>query len=305
MSRRIAFVALAVLAGGLLTSPRSQAQSSAPRRSFEVASIKLNAGCKSANERHGGSSPGRLTLPCVTLRNLISAAYGGFSDGNLSPKRTQVVEGPAWLDSDLYDISAKADGNASFDQMAGPMMQVLLEDRFRLKVRREPRDTAVYILTVAKNGSKLQASTKTSCTPMNLAASSRPSFKPGEPGPKICGAGMQRGGIGGGVITDWYGVTMAEFAGRMLSSVVDRPVIDRTGLPGQFDVHLEFVREDPNPGSARLNGVDSPGLPAAPDQTAGPSIFSAVQVQLGLKLSPARASVDVIVVDHVERPAGN
>jgi len=109
----------------------------------------------------------------------------------------------------------------------------------------------------------------------------------------------------GRLVQDWYGVTMAEFAGRMISSHVDRPVIDKTRLTGRYDVHLEFVPDDmPGAGAARLNGVDRPDLPAPSGDATGPSIFTALQ-QLGLKLSPAKGSMEVIVVDHAEKPSAN
>jgi uncharacterized protein (TIGR03435 family) len=87
---------------------------------------------------------------------------------------------------------------------------------------------------------------------------------------------------------------------------LDRPVIDKTGLTGRFDIHLEFVPENAISGPIRLNGVDSPGLPASSAGTsAGPSIFTAVQEQLGLKLSPDKGPVDVLVIDRVQKPSGN
>ncbi len=105
-------------------------------------------------------------------------------------------------------------------------------------------------------------------------------------------------------ITDWYGVTMEEFAYRMISRYVDRPVIDKTGLTGPFDLHLEFVPDRAlSAGPIRLNGVVSPDL--SPADAAGPSIFTALQEQLGLRLSPDKSPLDVIVVDHAEKPSPN
>jgi uncharacterized protein (TIGR03435 family) len=112
-------------------------------------------------------------------------------------------------------------------------------------------------------------------------------------------------GNGTTTVAEGYAVTMAEFAGRMLAANVDRPVIDRTGLTGRFDVRLEFVRDNIPAGPARLNGVDVPSLPDPPADTAGPSIFTAVQEQLGLKLSPEKGSVEVLIVDHAEKATEN
>ena len=109
----------------------------------------------------------------------------------------------------------------------------------------------------------------------------------------------------GKTISDWYGVTMAEYAGRMLFSYVDRPVVDQTGLTGRYDLHLEFVREPMGSGPVLLNGVPMPAPEASGSNTAGPSIFSALQEQLGLKLSPARSPLDVIMVDHAEKASAN
>jgi uncharacterized protein (TIGR03435 family) len=98
---------------------------------------------------------------------------------------------------------------------------------------------------------------------------------------------------------------MDEYADRMISSLVDRTVIDRTGLLGRFDIHLEFVRENAMSRTTRLNGVDTPVSPVPSNDGAGPSIFSALEKQLGLRLSPARRPLEVIVVDHAEKPSDN
>jgi uncharacterized protein (TIGR03435 family) len=98
---------------------------------------------------------------------------------------------------------------------------------------------------------------------------------------------------------------MAEYAGRMLSTYVDRPVIDKTGLAGRFDAHLEFAPDIPAPGTVLLNGAQVPDLPAPPIDPAGPSIFTALEEQLGLKLTRAKDPLEVIVIDHAERPSAN
>jgi uncharacterized protein (TIGR03435 family) len=186
--------------------------------------------------------------------------------------------------------------------MMGAMLRTLLEDRFKVQVHRESRDKSVYLLTVAKDRPGLQPSREGSCTPpdVNNLQNTVP-----HPGARDCGAGGGRSGPGGVWVEDWHGVTMDEFAGRMLSGLLDRPVIDKTGLSGRFDVHLEFAREQRIAGPARLNGVDTPLAAATPAEPPGPSIFTALQNQLGLNLSPARNPMDVIVVDRAERPSGN
>jgi uncharacterized protein (TIGR03435 family) len=152
----------------------------------------------------------------------------------------QVLNGPSWIDTDRYYISAKPEAKASPAEMMGPMLQTLLEDRFSLKVHKEPRDTPVYELTVAEQNPKLRPSKDGDCIPIDLTNLSGARPKPGDPAPNYCGGGRVR--MSGDVMSaDWDGVTMAELAGRMLPSYVDRPVVDRTGLTERFNVHLEFV----------------------------------------------------------------
>lgn len=297
---------------GILNAPaiRAQSPSAAPLTSaapaFEVASVKLNANCDTGSGRPA-QSPVTLNLPCLPLRGLIRMAYM-FSEvvgANLPSRRLEVLGGPGWLDTDHYDIFAKAAGNASQAEMMGPMLRTLLEDRFKVKVHKESRDAPVYELTVANNHPKLQPSKDGSCVPMDLNSLPQ-NIKPGDPMPKFCGGGGGRRKEDGGMIQDWYGVSMAELAGRMLPSFVDRPVVDKTGLTGRYDIHLEFAPDNaPGRGAVLLNGVERPDLPAPSTEAMGPSIFTALQEQLGLKLSPGKGSAEVIVVDHAEKPSAN
>ena len=174
------------------------------------------------------------------------------------------------------------------DQMFGPMLQVLLEDRFRLKVHRETRELPVYTMTVARGGLKTRATKEGSCIPLDLNHSDQPS-------PNFCD--RMTGKLNGDHISDdAYGMSMAEIASRFLANRLDRTVIDETGLAGRFDVHLEFARDN------AATNLDNPV--ASPD-SAAPSIFTAVQEQLGLKLSPGKGPVEVLVIDHVEKPSEN
>jgi uncharacterized protein (TIGR03435 family) len=264
----------------LLTAPAGFAQSNAPRPAFDVTSVKLNTNCQTGGGGRAGISPRNLALPCVSLRALIGVAYGDMLVGaGIGARRMEALGGPGWLDTDRYDILAKSEGNAPAGQSAAPMLQTLLEDRFKVKVHKEARDSSVYILTVAKGGAKLQASQDGSCTPLDL---SNLGLEP----PK-------------------QGVTMAELAGRMLSSYVEQPVVDQTGLTGRFDVHIEFVPDYRRSGPVTLNGVVTPDVAAPPADPAGPSIFAALQEQLGLKLAPGKAPLDVLIVDHAEKPSAN
>jgi len=269
-----------------------------------VASVKLNPNCRIGTGRTG-ISPRNLALPCVSLRGLIRLAYGEVLVGTgLGARLMEVQGGPGWLDTDRYEILAKSEDNAPA-QSAAPMLRTLLEERFKVKVHKEARDSSVYILTVAKGGPKLQPTKEGSCTPMdlnNIQPPTRP--KPGESRPRFCGMG---GGTQkeGRLVQDWYGVSMAELAGRMLATFVDLPVVDQTRLAERFDVHIEFIPDYRGMGPATLNGVPAPDLPAPSADPAGPSIFSALEKQLGLKLSPGKAPLDVIIVDHAEKPSAN
>jgi uncharacterized protein (TIGR03435 family) len=293
-------VRLVMTAVAALCALPASAQTAAPSAGFEVAVIRLNKTCESGT---GGSgvSPGRVGLTCVPLRTLIRAAYSAFEGSNLASRLIEVVGGPDWLDSDRYDLAAKAEGGVPASETLGPMLRTLLEERCKLKVHKEPRDTAVYTLAVAKDGPKLQAAKEGDCAPIDLN-NIRLIPKPGEPGPKYCGTGDAKFSQGK-YVADWYAISMPEIAGRMLPGYVDRPVVDKTGLTGRYDIHLEFAREIRGP--VRLNGVLVPeGTITLPDSS-GPNIFAAVQSQLGLKLTPEKSPVDILVVDHVEKPADN
>jgi uncharacterized protein (TIGR03435 family) len=192
----------------------------------------------------------------------------------------------------LYDLDAKAEGAAGLNQTAGRMLRTFLEDRCKLRVHREARETAVYALTVANGGSKLKESTPDSCTPLDL---NRPAS-----GTQDIPCGFPRmHGDGKTIAVEAKGATVAEFAGRAMAQM-DRRVIDKTGLTGHYDIRLEDSIED----TMRVNGGEAPDvtLPADP---AAASIFSAVQSQLGLRLASDKAPIDVIVVDSVEQASEN
>jgi len=276
------------------------AQSPAPK--FEVASIKLSLpGCEDlfARCRREGSSPGRLVLDCLTVRNLIQQAYDFFGNGRglpvLPPNfRTLPIEGgPSWINSDYYTIEARAEGAPRREIMEGPILQALLEDRLMLKLHHEIREVPVYALTLAKSGLRLQRVEEESCTPLDMDKVFAP-LTPGEKRPNFCGAGgIGRRGSNGMVET--RANSLENFA-RMLGSAMDRPVIDQTGIKGLFNFHLEFAPDEATPRFP---------LPPANDPAGGPSIFTAIQQQLGLKLESTRGSCEFLVVDHVERPSAN
>src|SRR5438067_6869146 len=150
----------------------------------------------------------------------------------------QVVGGPGWIDSDRYDIVAKAEQNPPRTQLYGPMLRALLEDRFKLKVHRETKELPVYLLTIAKGGTKLQLTKEGSCIPADINHP-LPQPSPGQPRPRACGS--QTTGPDG--TFDIYGATMASLC-IQLAIRLDRDVIDKTGIAGMFDIHLEVSRAD-------------------------------------------------------------
>jgi uncharacterized protein (TIGR03435 family) len=276
---------LIVLATFLWFAFSSGAQT--PQRvQFEVATIRLNKACvNGAGLEH--LSLGRFGVECVSLRDYIRGAYGSYGFGrNPNVRPPKVLGGPDWVDTDRYDIVAKAPTEAGLDEMYGPMMRALLEDRFGLKIHSEIRELPVYALTAARGGAKL-----TPLKPGNCVAIDAKSVLKTPPGPHYCGRfEMKRGSVW---VADAKGMTVAEFAARVFRDTLDRPVIDRTSIAGLFDIHLEFS-------SLEI----STGLSGDADNQV-PSVFTAVQEQLGLKLSPGKGPVEVLVIDQVEKPSAN
>jgi uncharacterized protein (TIGR03435 family) len=298
--RLFTFVALTVAA--LLNTPRSHAQRSPTRPAFEVASIKLDDTCAGRHGRGGGFSPNGYSTSCVPLRVLIRIAYGKPAYGLANPRQMEVLGGPAWLDSEVYDVVAKGPGRASLDRTFD-MIQTLLEDRCKLKVHMERREAPVYSLTVGKGGLKIQETKTGTCRPHSVG-----NLQPVERGAvesELLPCGWTSSTPSGGNVTKiGLGVTMDQLAGGMLASL-DRPVINRTGLAGIFDVHLVYALDMTTPAQRRLDGASSPTpIPLTSDPTA-PSVFSAIQQQLGLKLASDKVLVEVLVIDHVEKPSAN
>jgi uncharacterized protein (TIGR03435 family) len=256
---------------------------------FDVASVRPTANADGRALLQ--ATPGRLIMTNLALRRLILIAYG--------VQDYQLVGVPAWIDSAHYDIQAKADGNPSVQQMEGPMLQVLLEERFKLALHRETQQLPVFELSVGKSGAKLQPSKEGSCTPYSVDSPPPATTTTGEPRPNFCG--FRRPAADGlNQTLEGTAVTMVALAtnlSRSYTSVLGRNVIDRTGLTGTFDIHLKWAF-DP------LNGPRA-GSDATPPDLAGPSIFTALQEQLGLKLESTKGPVEVLVLDHVEKPSDN
>jgi uncharacterized protein (TIGR03435 family) len=262
---------------------------------FEVASIKPCKTYVPPDVRSGGgnSSPGRLNVECQTAKGLIQGAYVAFANGHsVTPgyvRHVAIEGGPSWLDSDRFEINARAEGGASHVMMAGPMMQTLLEDRFNLKIHLETREVPAYALAVAKGGPKLKPFREGSCTPipLDLIIST---FPPPDipPNDHYCRTG---GATKGGIqAIDAPATTLDDFARMHLAILAGRPVINKTGIPGRFDFHLEFAPDETPP----------PGEPPA-----GPTIFTALEEQLGLKLESTRGPGEFLVIDSISKPSQN
>ena len=303
------------LAAAVLLAPagRSQEKAAGERPQFEVASIKLNNGCQNKRDQDSMPTPGRLQVGCVSLQNLIQVAYGGISNGKPNMQLMRITGAPGWVQSDFYSVAAKADGPVPVEIMVGPMLQALLEDRFKLKVHRESREQPVYTMTVGKNGLKIQPVAEGSCTPIDLNhMPQRP--EAGQPMPNFCGMVNMR--IDRGVVKmEARGTTLKEFGDR-LTGQLDRPVVDKTGVAGMFDIHLEFAPDptmrgfggrgpgDGGKGPGGDAGRGGEGNPMAAEPVA-PTILLALQEQLGLKITPDKGPVDFLVIDHVEKVTEN
>ena len=280
-------------------APRTTAQSAARPR-FDVVSIKpcKLSGIKFPPVFGDDSSPGRLRIPCGILADtdnvgLIQVAYNRYASGQLtSTKMIPIEGGPDWIHSERWAIDAKADGQPSILMMQGPMMQTILEDRFKLKIHRETRQGPVYELALGKGSSKLKPLQEGSCIP---AVVGRPLPLLAE-GQRRCRSMVSpRGNV------DIEGGTLTMLA-DLLGMVLDRPVLDKTGITRYFEIHLVFSPDD---SAAPRPVMAEPGASAAVSAPDAPGIFQAIQEQLGLRLVPAKGPVEVLVIDHVERPSAN
>jgi uncharacterized protein (TIGR03435 family) len=279
---------LFLAAMALSTVVVSEAQSNPVRPGFDVASVKPAANANGQSLLQ--ALPGRLRMTNLALRRLILNAYG--------VQDYQISGDPPWIASEHYDIQATAASNTSVQQMEGPLLQVLLEERFKLALHRETRQLPVYDLAVGKGGGKLQRSKEGSCTPYLEDSPPPPASAPGQPNRTFCGLHLTVEGLNRTL--DGKGVTMAAFAAslsRTYTSDLGRTVIDRTGLTETFDVHLKWSI-DP------LTGPAGAGTGSPPD-LAGPSLFTALQEQLGLRLESTKGPVEVLVIDHIEKPSDN
>lgn len=297
----LSFAVLVALAVTLAThSPAAQTRGSA----FAVASIRLNTSgpifTAATVPRVALQPGGRLTVRNNSLHELLVVANGVLD--------YQVAGGPDWVRSDRFDIDARGDAELIQDD-ARSMLKTLLIDRFKLATHTEVRTLPIYALTMARADRRVGAQLRPSsadCAPPTPPAGLPPIPPPPAPPPgqqmtllnnrwpRPCPMIYAPGFISA------RAMGMDEFAARLIQ-LVDRPVLDRTGLGGNFDFELQFTPEF-GPASAAFTPAPPPGQPPTPT---APSIFTSVQEQLGLKLESQRGPVDVVVIDRVERPTEN
>lgn len=264
-----------VLVTTLWVSLAAAALAQAP--AFDVASVKRRT--EPGGGFMGRQPGGRFTAQGASLKDLIVFAY------RVQPY--QIIGGPRWLDTDRWDISAVGAAGTPDDMLIA--IQKLLADRFSLVVRRETRELPVYALLMARSdgrpGSQLKPSA-VDCVAMKAEAS-RTGVVPPE-ARRLCEVQGRLGSIQMG------GSRLSEFT-MMLSTRLQRTVVDRTGLTGAWDLTLTYTPE----ASQIAPGAVAPGAELSFDPN-GPSIFTAVQEQLGLKLEGTRAPVDVLVVERAD-----
>ena len=184
------------------------------------------------------------------------------------------------------------------------MLQALLEERFKLKIRRETREVPVYALTVAKNGPRLKPFQEGSCLVLDFSNPPAPPA-PGQTPTPFCGLAMRRR-TGPNLTWEVHGGSLDDLA-RALGVDTDRIVIDKTGIAGKFDFSMEFAPDESTPFLSGRGGGDPSFVSTAPspDPSGGLSIFTAIQQQLGLKLESAKGPREFLVIDRVEKPSEN
>ncbi len=266
------------IAGFLLAAGMACAQT--PLK-FEVASIKPS---NSADRRplFNVQPGGRVTIANFPVKRLIETAYG--------IKDFQISGGPGWIGSDFFDITAKGESSITSRDQIQQMFQSLLAERFQLVVRRDTKEMPVYALVVDKNGPKFKAAHEGD---PSIADLKNPPGVTGRPRFTI----VRRGRLTA------QGVDMKSLADD-LSNFLGRVVVDKTALAGSYDVKLEWQPDENQVAMFQTMGVpDGFGAPS-PDAHL-PSIFAALQEQLGLKLESQKGPVEIFTIERVEHPSEN
>ncbi|HTA43216.1 MAG TPA: TIGR03435 family protein [Bryobacteraceae bacterium] len=257
----------------------SAAQNAGPPSSFEAFEV---ATVKPTPPEETGINKGRfirmqsahrLQAKNYTVEGLIAAAY------DLNPK--MISGGPAWAQTDRYDVIAATPGELrpSYDDQMR-MLRTLLTDRFSLRFHRKKEEFAVFELTVAKNGPKLKPSTAPPGEPYNVTTTIYPAAS---------------GGIDHALLPA-HNITTQQFASVLQRAILDRPVVDNTQLTGRYDFDLEWTPDETNFGGT---------LPQGPPDSARPGLFAAMQQQLGLRVEATRGRIDTLVIDGLARPSDN
>jgi uncharacterized protein (TIGR03435 family) len=275
---------------------QTQSTPAVASQKFEVAAIRRCA----PDEKLTGAgitwSPGRMTMPCASLEQILNWVYSSLANGPHFDFRSSVPieKAPAWLDSNRYAINVKAESPTSMvNMLTGPMMQTLLAERFKLRFHREFRDAPVYLLTLEKGVvPKLQPAQEGGCVygdnPWDHPV---PSYEQGKPRPRPCG--WSEGG-------DVLGTTMKEFC-ALFKNTLDRPIIDKTGIEGVFDIHLD-VRW---PAPINIDGGENALADPADRFVDRFYALKTALKKIGLKLDAGRGPLEVIVLDHAEQPSEN
>lgn len=269
----IASIAGTVLLAGAIGATRP-AQEGLPTW---VISVKPNESLEPVRVR---MRPGSYSATGISVRQLIMAAY--------DVRDYQVAGGPDWMANETFDVEARADREGVSAEDWRTMLRGMLAERFGLRLRREPRPLQGYALAVHREGPKLpRAEAEPEMAPQQRAAASADRTR-------LPPAGIVRSTMGG---IEASAMSTAELA-RAMESVLRRPVVDKTGLGDRYQVRLQWA---PAPGE------HGPMGPVATETALGdrPSLFTAVQEQLGLQLDSLKEPVEVLVVDHLQRPTAN
>ena len=252
---------LAAIASAAPVQAQAPTATAAPE--FEAASIKP-VQTPNPNRTRDKEEGRRFSAYSVTLRDLIMMSY--------TVDAREIAGGPAWMATDEYDIEAVAGEGVQVNDQLQAMLQKLLADRFQLTLHREQRTLSVYALTVAKGGSTLKAA---------------------EAGGR--GASCEHLGV-----CNFRSEPLSHFVRWLAFAVLDRPVVDKTGITGTFDFSLRWT---PDESQFSALGLRAPA--AGDNANAPPPLFEAIEEQLGLKLEPEKIPAEVLVIDKVERPTPN
>jgi uncharacterized protein (TIGR03435 family) len=272
---RIVVVGLFLAAAGVIAGAQAPA-------AFEVASVRENTSPSEVSSS-SGPSPGRFTIVNTPLRFIVLDAFGLRTD--------QLIGAPEWTETVRFDVTATYSAGTEPERDWRPMLQQLLRDRFRLVTHRETRELPVYeLVLVARDGSLGPRLTRSDVDCEKLTAERRAQAAAGRSAPV---AGPRQTPVCTMLTSRQSMIARGRPIQALLGplqSLTGRPVVDRTRLTGNFDLDMQWTM------SGDL------GVTAAGD---GPSIFTTLQEQLGLKLEPSRASFEVVVIDAVSRPTAD